>query len=310
MVCHKTPIFSQHIVHSGVSFIEVESVPLPELLAPFCAIIRSPLSTGPITSAALSALHSFFLCGLINPHSISLEAALAEVSNTVARCKFEASDMSGDEVALLKIMTVIQACMCSDVGHTLGDIEVCEMLETVLTTCCQMRLSGALFHSVSSWISLKRRFVEILRRSAEQTMHAIVRTVFSRLNVLDPVKEEEKLVSNAPELEEAGVKMSVSTDVVSSASQVVSETSTAVDPPEEESKPAEQPAVPTPKDSAKAECMYSRHPRIHSSNITTFRRPALNFGAFTRIDQHSRSQRSSSHRFDASHCSPDSQRST
>ena len=50
--------------------------------------------------------------------------------------------MSGDEVALLKIMTVIQACMCGQVGLTLGDIEVCEMLETVLTTCCQMRLSG------------------------------------------------------------------------------------------------------------------------------------------------------------------------
>jgi brefeldin A-resistance guanine nucleotide exchange factor 1 len=40
-------------------------------------------------------------------------------------------------------MTVIQDCMCSNsIGRQLGDIEVCEMLETVLTTCCQMRLSG------------------------------------------------------------------------------------------------------------------------------------------------------------------------
>ena len=41
-------------------------------------------------------------------------------------------------------MTVIQDCLCGSVGRGLGDIEVCEMLETVLTTCCQMRLSGEL----------------------------------------------------------------------------------------------------------------------------------------------------------------------
>ena len=111
-------------------------MPLPTLLGPFFAIIRSPLSTGPITSSALSALHSFFQCELICPDSMSLEAALSELSNTVSRCKFEASDSSGDEVTLLKIMTVIQDCMCSSMGNVLGDVEVCEMLETVLTTCC------------------------------------------------------------------------------------------------------------------------------------------------------------------------------
>lgn len=60
----------------------------------------------------------------------------------MSRCKFEASDSSGDEVTLLKIMAVIQDCMCGGVSEFLGDVEVCEMLETVLTTCCQMRLSG------------------------------------------------------------------------------------------------------------------------------------------------------------------------
>jgi brefeldin A-resistance guanine nucleotide exchange factor 1 len=47
-------------------------------------------------------------------------------------------------------MTVIQDCMCGSVGALLGDVEVCEMLETVLTTCCQMRLSG----ECSTWSSL------------------------------------------------------------------------------------------------------------------------------------------------------------
>lgn len=113
------------------------------LLGPFFALIRSPLSNGPITSAALSALHSFFVCNLISANSISLEPALVELSSTVSHCKFEASDSSGDEVVLLKIMTVILDCIvASSVGGVLGDVEICEMLEAVLTTACQMRLSG------------------------------------------------------------------------------------------------------------------------------------------------------------------------
>ncbi|CAL1704279.1 unnamed protein product [Somion occarium] len=173
---------------------DIRSLPLTTLLAPFFAIIRSPLSTGPITSAALSSLHNFFLCNLISPQSIDLGQALSELSSTISRCKFEASDSSGDEVVLLKIMTVIQNCICGDVSEVLGDIEVCEMLETTLTTCCQMRLS------------------ELLRRSAEASMHALVRTVFARLHQLDPILEEQKLLEVTDEAQENDVKMNVQTD--------------------------------------------------------------------------------------------------
>ncbi|RDB21501.1 hypothetical protein Hypma_011417 [Hypsizygus marmoreus] len=172
---------------------DITLVGLPTILAPFFAIIRSPLSTGPITSAALSALHSLFICGLISPSSIGLELALVELSSTVSRCKFEASDSSGDEVVLLKIMAVIEDCLCGSVGGVLGDIEVCEMLETVLTTCCQIRLS------------------ETLRRSAENTMHALVRTVFSRLHYLDPDIEEAKLRTANEDMPDGEIKMTVST---------------------------------------------------------------------------------------------------
>jgi golgi-specific brefeldin A-resistance guanine nucleotide exchange factor 1 len=132
--------------HRFLTFIDIQQADLTDLLAPFFAILRSPLSTGPITSSALSALHSFFACGLFSPDSPSIDAALNELSSTISHCKFEASDSSGDEVVLLRIMTVIQDCLCGSVGRALGDIEVCEMLETVLTTCCQMRLSGKLLY--------------------------------------------------------------------------------------------------------------------------------------------------------------------
>lgn len=123
-------------------FADIDDMPLSTLFSPFFALIRSPLSTGPITSAALSSLYSFFVSGFVTLESEGLDKALSELSNTVSHCKFEASDAAGDEVALFRIMSMIEICLCGPVGDKLGDFEVCEMLETVLTTCCQMRLSG------------------------------------------------------------------------------------------------------------------------------------------------------------------------
>ncbi|EKM55633.1 uncharacterized protein PHACADRAFT_121344 [Phanerochaete carnosa HHB-10118-sp] len=202
---------------------DIRSMPLTTLLGPFFAIIRSPLSTGPITSSALSALHSFFQCNLIHPGAISLSACLSELSSTVSRCKFEASDSSGDEVTLLKIMTVIQDCMCSPVGDNLGDIEVCEMLETVLTTCCQMRLS------------------EMLRRSAEATMHALVKTAFARLYALDAEEEERKLSDSDSNGQDLEGKMSVAAGT-SDSSQLL--------PENEESETTLSPRLPSASDNS------------------------------------------------------------
>ena len=152
---------------------------------------------------------------LIHPGALALDACLSELSSTVSRCKFEASDSSGDEVTLLKIMTVIQDCMCNPVGDNLGDIEVCEMLETVLTTCCQMRLSGGSSHhtrETEHHVLTSPVCEEILRRSAEATMHALVKTAFARLYTLDPEEEERKLADNGSTSQDLEGKMTVTTE--------------------------------------------------------------------------------------------------
>jgi golgi-specific brefeldin A-resistance guanine nucleotide exchange factor 1 len=122
--------------------VDLLDMPLPTILSPFLALIRSPTSTAPITSAALSSLHSFFTCGLVSPTSPDLRMALSDLSNTISHCKFDAGGGSADEAVIFRIMAVVHECICGPVGHLLGDIEVCEMLETVLTTCCQVRLGG------------------------------------------------------------------------------------------------------------------------------------------------------------------------
>jgi brefeldin A-resistance guanine nucleotide exchange factor 1 len=121
---------------------DVSSIPLTDILSPFLSIIRSPLSLSPVTSAALSAIHTFFARGLVLLDDPSIDVALAEISSAVSHCTFEASDSSDEEVVFLRILAVIEDCMCGSWTHRLGDIEVYEMLETVLAICVQMRLSG------------------------------------------------------------------------------------------------------------------------------------------------------------------------
>ena len=87
-------------------------------------------------------------------------------------------------------------------------------------------------------------------------MHAIVRTVFSRLHELDSAKEEEKVATNAPDSEETGVKMSVSTELTPSLSHGSSETTTAVEG-HDESKPEAHSVPPTPQDGSRAVCECS-----------------------------------------------------
>jgi brefeldin A-resistance guanine nucleotide exchange factor 1 len=118
------------------------SIPLTDILSPFLSIVRSPLSISPVTSSALSAIHSFFARGLFLLDDPSIDVALAEISSAVSHCTFEAGDSSDEEVVFLRILAVIEDCMCGSWSHRLGDNEAFEMLETVLATCVQMRLSG------------------------------------------------------------------------------------------------------------------------------------------------------------------------
>jgi len=91
---------------------------------------------------------------------------MAALSAAGTHCKFEASDGASDEVVLLKILDVLRNALTGRLGGVLSDESVCEMMETGLSMCCQMRLS------------------EMLRRSAERTMQAMVSAVFSRLRSL------------------------------------------------------------------------------------------------------------------------------
>jgi brefeldin A-resistance guanine nucleotide exchange factor 1 len=115
------------------------------LLFPFLEIVRSGDTSGPITAVALSSIDKFITYQLLHADSPSLQSTLAELVAAATHCKFEASDSTSDEVVLLKILDVLKNCLLDRVlGAHLSDESVCMIMETGLSMCCQMRLSGGL----------------------------------------------------------------------------------------------------------------------------------------------------------------------
>ncbi|RHZ59918.1 hypothetical protein Glove_360g53 [Diversispora epigaea] len=137
------------------------------LLEPFLEVIRSGDTNGPITAAALGSVEKFLTYRIINRTSPNLPLAMSMLSSAATHCQFEASDSISDEFVLLKILHILKLALTCEVGFVLSDEALCEMMETGLSMCCQMRLS------------------EMLRRSAEHTMIVMVQTMFERLKSLE-----------------------------------------------------------------------------------------------------------------------------
>lgn len=136
----------------------------PALLHPFLQVIRSSSTSAPITSLALLAITKFFSYDLINRDSPRLSMAMQLLSAAITHCRFEASDSAADEIVLLRILKLMEGMLSRPEGELLGDESVCEMMETGLSMCCQVRLS------------------EVLRRSAEMAMINMCQVLFQRLH--------------------------------------------------------------------------------------------------------------------------------
>lgn len=95
------------------------------------------------------------------------------LSSAITHCRFEASDSSADEIVLLRILKLMEGMISGPGGEMLGDESVCEMMETGLSMCCQVRLS------------------ELLRRSAEMSMVSMCQVIFERLKHLETEAGEE-----------------------------------------------------------------------------------------------------------------------
>lgn len=112
------------------------------VLNPFLEVIRSGNTTGPIAGTALGSVEKLLHYGIIGVNNPRIASAMNGLSSAATHCKFEASDAASDELVLLRMLQVLQMAITSECGQVLSDEAVCEMMETGLSMCCQMRLSG------------------------------------------------------------------------------------------------------------------------------------------------------------------------
>ncbi|KAL8738342.1 MAG: hypothetical protein Q9181_000852 [Wetmoreana brouardii] len=146
---------------------DIKTFNIPALLHPFLQVIRSSSTSAAITSLALVAITKFFDYNLIDRDSPRLGLGMQLLSAAITHCRFEASDSAADETVLLRILKLMEGILSGPGGELLGDESVCEMMETGLSMCCQLRLS------------------ELLRRSAEMSMSSMCQVVFERLKILE-----------------------------------------------------------------------------------------------------------------------------
>ncbi|KAL9039278.1 MAG: hypothetical protein Q9180_002625, partial [Flavoplaca navasiana] len=146
---------------------DIRTCDIPALLHPFLQVIRSSSTSASITSLALVAITKFFTYNLISRDSPRLAVGMQLLSAAITHCRFEASDSAADETVLLQILKLMEGILSGPGGNLLGDESVCEMMETGLSMCCQVRLSA------------------LLRRSAEMSMSSMCQVVFERLKTLE-----------------------------------------------------------------------------------------------------------------------------
>ena len=146
---------------------DISSFDTPALLHPFLQVIRSSSTSASITSLALIAVNKFFAYNVINHDSPRLSMAVQLLSAAITHCRFEGSDSAADEIVLLRILKLMEGIISRPEGELLGDESVCEMMETGLSMCCQVRLS------------------EVLRKSAEMAMINMCQVIFLRLSYLE-----------------------------------------------------------------------------------------------------------------------------
>ncbi|KAG0746337.1 hypothetical protein G6F57_000076 [Rhizopus arrhizus] len=146
---------------------DVKDIDALELVQPFLEVICSGNTTGPVAAIALGSIEKFLSYGILGIKSPNIAHAMNTLTSATSGCKFVSSDAISDEIVLLRMLQVLEMALINECGQVLSDEAVCEIMESGLSICCQMRLS------------------EMLRKSAEHSMINMIIAIFERLKSLE-----------------------------------------------------------------------------------------------------------------------------
>lgn len=141
-------------------------------LQPFLDVIQSDETGAPITGVALSSIYKFLTLEVLDLNTVNVADALHQIVDAVTSCRFEVTDPASEEVVLVKILQVLLACLKNEASVKLSNQHVCDMVNTCFQIVHQASSKG-----------------ELLQRIARQTMHELVRCIFSHLHNVGHVEE-------------------------------------------------------------------------------------------------------------------------
>lgn len=118
----------------------LSEVPVNTFLNPFLEVVRSEVTTGPITGIALSAVNKFLAYGLIDPASPAAANGIENIADAVTHAKFIGTDLRSDEVVLMNILQVLRTLLLSPVSVCITNESVCELMHSCFRVCFEMRL--------------------------------------------------------------------------------------------------------------------------------------------------------------------------
>ncbi|KAG6492473.1 ARF guanine-nucleotide exchange factor GNOM-like [Zingiber officinale] len=134
-------------------------------LRPFLDVVCSDETSAPITGVALSSIYKILMLDALDPEAgIGVDAAMHLVVEAVTSCRFEVTDPASEEAVLMKILQVLLAIMRSRASSVLSNQHVCTIVNTCFRVVHQAGTKG-----------------ELLQRFSRQTMHELIRCIFSRL---------------------------------------------------------------------------------------------------------------------------------
>ncbi|RZS16979.1 hypothetical protein BHM03_00049067 [Ensete ventricosum] len=150
-------------------------------LRPFLDVVCSDETSAPITGVALSAVYKILTLDVLDPGAgTGLDTAMHLIVESVTSCRFEVTDPASEEAVLMKILQVLLAIMRSRASAVLSNQHVCTIVNTCFRVVHQAGTKG-----------------ELLQRFARQTMHELIRCIFSHLPI---VKDGGRPPSVKPEL--------------------------------------------------------------------------------------------------------------
>ncbi|GMM30656.1 Arf family guanine nucleotide exchange factor [Martiniozyma asiatica (nom. inval.)] len=141
------------------------------LIQPYLIVIKSRTTPCVIMDMVITSFGKLIKYGIIHKDQKNIIQALSQVVVSLCHCKFKGEDEIKDDILVIKIISLLEAIVNSDMGPSLTDDSIYE----IMSTCFSLAINS--------------RRKELLTDAAESSLLSLTSTVFSKLQYLESKPE-------------------------------------------------------------------------------------------------------------------------